>query len=196
MPERAAPLLRVVTGEVERRGAEVEANLGNTRVFNAARGDAPPGVDVLGPTSGAATCPRSSVASSLSACPPGPQPTSPSYARGHDDAVWAAVEGLLSDQRPGEGHNWAATRQVVFLPPSLGGLRHLAAERVSPAAYWAAWANALPVLRPHPDAAARLVTPCRRACAEAARQLAAEGWTSRPEWASCARGADSPAAEG
>ena len=41
-----------------------------------------------------------------------------------------------------------------------------------------------------------LVTPCRRACAEAARQLAAEGWTSRPEWASCARGADSPAAEG
>ena len=69
MPERAAPLLRVVTGDVERRGAEVEANLGNTRVFNAARGDAPPGVDVLGPTSGAATCPRSSVASSLSACP-------------------------------------------------------------------------------------------------------------------------------
>ena len=50
--------------------------------------------------------------------------------------------------------------------------------------------------RPHPDAAARLVAPCLRACAEAARQLAAEGWPSRPEWASCARGADSPAAEG
>ena len=38
--------------------------------------------------------------------------------------------------------------------------------------------------------------PCLRAAAEAARQLAAEGWTSRPEWASCARGADAPAAEG
>ena len=48
VPERAAPLLRVVTGEVE-RGAGVEANLGKTRVFNAAGGDAPPGVDVLGP---------------------------------------------------------------------------------------------------------------------------------------------------
>ena len=48
LPERAAPLLRVVTGEVE-RGAGVEANLGKTRVLNAEGGDAPPGVDVLGP---------------------------------------------------------------------------------------------------------------------------------------------------
>ena len=48
VPERAAPLLRVVTSEVE-RGAGVEANLGKTRVFNAAGGDASPGVDVLGP---------------------------------------------------------------------------------------------------------------------------------------------------
>ncbi|OLQ09329.1 hypothetical protein AK812_SmicGene7018 [Symbiodinium microadriaticum] len=41
------------------------------------------------------------------------------YARGHDDAVWAAVEGLLGDQGPGEGEDWAAARQVAFLPPSL-----------------------------------------------------------------------------
>ena len=40
MPERAAPLLRVVTGEVE-RGARVEATLQG--------GDAPPSVDILGP---------------------------------------------------------------------------------------------------------------------------------------------------
>ena len=80
-----------------------------------------------------------------------------------------------------------------------------AAGRVSPAAYWAAWADALPVLRQrYPEAAARLVqelegepaAPCLRAAAEAARQITAEGWTSRPEWASCARGADAPAAEG
>ena len=38
--------------------------------------------------------------------------------------------------------------------------------------------------------------PCLRAAAEAARQVTAEGWTSRPEWAYCARGADAPAAEG
>ena len=41
------------------------------------------------------------------------------YARGHDDAVWAVVEGLLGDQGPGEGEDWAAARQVAFLPPSL-----------------------------------------------------------------------------
>ena len=44
-------------------------------------------------------------------------------ARGHDDAVWAVVEGLLGDQRPGEGDDWAAA-----------GLGLLAAERVSPTA--------------------------------------------------------------
>ena len=49
------------------------------------------------------------------------------YARGHDDAVWAVVEGLLGDQGPGEGDDWAAARQVAFLPPSLGGLGLLAA---------------------------------------------------------------------
>ena len=46
-PDRTAPLLHVVTGEVE-RGAGVEANLGKTRVYNAAGGDAPPGIDDLG----------------------------------------------------------------------------------------------------------------------------------------------------
>ena len=112
---------------------------------------------------------------------------------------------MLGDQGPGEGEDWAAARQVAFLPPSLGGLGLFAAERVSPAAYWAAWADALPVLRQrYPEAAARLVqelegepaAPYLRAAAEAARQVTAEGWTSRPEWASCARGADAPAAEG
>ena len=255
VPERAAPLLRVVTSEVE-RGAGVEANLGKTRVFNAAGGDAPPGVDVLGPDVWCGNLPpeqrgfvalgvpightdfvKAQTANRLDAeadllrklmqlpdvqcawlllafcaAPRSqhllrnvPPADILPYARGHDDAVWAVVEGLLGDQGPGEGDDWAAARQVAFLPPSLGGLGLLAAERVSPAAYWAAWADALPVLcQRYPDAAARLVqelegepaAPCLRAAAEAARQLAAEGWTSRPEWASCARGADAPAAEG
>ena len=255
LPERAAPLLRVVTGEVE-RGAGVEANLGKTRVFNAEGGDAPPGVDVLGPDVWCGNLPpeqrgfvalgvpighpdfvKAQAANRLDAeadllrqlvqlpdaqcawlllafcaAPRAqhllrnvPPADILPYARGHDDAVWAVVEGLLGDQGPGEGEDWAAARQVAFLPPSLGGLGLFAAERVSPAAYWAAWADALPVLRQrYPEAAARLVqelegepaAPCLRAAAEAARQVTAEGWTSRPEWAACARGADAPAAEG
>ncbi|CAE7037427.1 unnamed protein product, partial [Symbiodinium natans] len=37
--------------------------------------------------------------------------------------------------------------RVSAAPPGQGGLGLLAAERISPAAYWAAWADALPVLR-------------------------------------------------
>ncbi|OLQ02944.1 hypothetical protein AK812_SmicGene14193 [Symbiodinium microadriaticum] len=48
VPERAAPLLRIVTGEVE-RSACVEANLGKTQVYNAAGGEALPGIAALGP---------------------------------------------------------------------------------------------------------------------------------------------------
>ena len=164
-PDCAAPLLRVVTGEVE-RGAGADLLV--------AQDDIPP-ADIL------------------------------PYARAHDDAVWAVVQGLLGDQGPSEGDAWAAARSVAFLPPSLGGLSLLAAERVAPAAYWAAWADALAVLRQrYPDAADRLVrelegapsAPCLHAAVEAARQLTAEGWESRPNWESCARGADVPAAEG
>ncbi|CAE7599317.1 unnamed protein product [Symbiodinium natans] len=38
-------------------------------------------------------------------------------------------------------------RDIAFLPASLGGLGLLHAERISPAAYGAAWADALPVLQ-------------------------------------------------
>ncbi|CAE7715571.1 unnamed protein product, partial [Symbiodinium sp. KB8] len=141
VPERAAPLLRVVTGDVE-RGAGV---VGKTQVFNADGGDAPPGVDVLDPD------------------------------------VWCG---------PGEGDDWAAARQVAFLPPSLGGLSLLAAERVSPAACWAAWADAVPVLRQrYLEAAARLVQElegepaahCLRAAAEGALHPCARADARRNE---------------
>ena len=64
VPKLGDPLLRVFTGEVE-RGAGVEANLGKTRVFNAAGGIAPFGVDVLGPDIWRGNLPPESLASSL-----------------------------------------------------------------------------------------------------------------------------------
>ena len=57
----------------------------------------------------------------------------------------------------------------------------------------AACLRCCPILCGQPSLVA---APCLRAAAGAVRQLAAEGWTSRPEWAFCARGADAPAAEG
>ena len=238
-PDRAAPLLRVITGEVE-RGAGVEANLGKTRVYNAAGGHRRPGPGrcnlppaqrgfvALGVPIGHPDFVAAQAADRLAAqddllrklerlpdlqsawlllafcaAPRAqhrlrniPPADILPYARGYDDAVWAVVQGLLGEQGPGVGDAWAAARSVAFLPP----------ERVAPAAYWAAWADALPVLRQrYPDAADRVVreldgaplAPCLRAAAEAARQLiAAEGCESRPDWECCARDADVPAAEG
>ena len=174
LPERAAPLLRVVTGEVE-RGAGVEANLGKTRVFNAEGGDAPPGVDVLGPDVWCGNLPpeqrgfvalgvpighpdfvKAQAANRLDAeadllrqlvqlpdaqcawlllafcaAPRAqhllrnvPPADILPYARGHDDAVWAVVEGLLGDQGPGEGEDWAAAGSI-YGPVRLQGRKEL-----------------------------------------------------------------------
>ena len=84
-----------------------------------------------------------------------PPDLSASYARGHDDAVWQCLRDLLGepDDRDPEV---AAARRLALLPARLGGLGLQCAERVAPAAYWAAWADALPVLRlRRPEAAAR-----------------------------------------
>ncbi|CAE7568774.1 unnamed protein product [Symbiodinium natans] len=88
---------------------------------------------------------------------------------------------------------WEAARSLAFLPTLLGGLGLCSAERVRAAAYWAAWADALPVMHQRrPDAAARCArelaaadaaaAPSLRAAAAAGAVLDAEGWTTRPDW--------------
>ncbi|CAE7567426.1 unnamed protein product [Symbiodinium necroappetens] len=205
-------------GEVE-RGAGVEANLGKTRVYNAAGGDAPPGIAALGPD-----VRRPAEADLLQKLQRLPDLQSAwlllaycaapraqhllrnvlsadilPYARAHDAAIWNVVEGPLGGQGPDEGDAWLAARAVAFLPPSFGGLGLLSAERVF------AWADALPVLRArYPEVAdgivheleGELARPCLRAAALAAHRLAEAGWEARPDWDACARGAGSPAVDG
>ena len=130
------------------------------------------------------------------------------YARAHDDAVWQTLVQLLG----GRGHvrdaDWEHARKVAMLPASLGGLGLLAAERLAPAAYWASWADALPVLQQRrPDAAARCVqgqeveagaegaAPCLRAAAAAGQRLDREGWEERPTWRGLV-GGQSPPSDG
>ena len=84
----------------------------------------------------------------------------------------------------------AAARRLALLPARSGGLGLQCAARTAPAAYWAAWADALPVLRPRrPDAAARClaelaagpaaVAACLCAAAEAGCVLDGAGWEGR-----------------
>ena len=66
------------------------------------------------------------------------------YAKDHDDAVWKTLLALLKED--------AATtldkhKQKGQLPCRLGGCGLRCAQRTRPAAYWAAWADALPTLR-------------------------------------------------
>ena len=114
------------------------------------------------------------------------------YASEHDQAVWTTVQHILAEP-DARGQQWGAARQVAFLPAAAGGLGLASAERLAPAAYWAAWADALPVmLQRRPDAARRCAhklalggvsaAPCLRAAAAAGDMLLAEGWVERPEW--------------
>ena len=65
------------------------------------------------------------------------------YAQAHDDAVWETLQACLGGVASGEADG---ARKLATLPASLGGLGLASAVRTAPAAYWAAWADALPVI--------------------------------------------------
>ena len=119
-----------------------------------------------------------------------PPSQSGEYARQHDSAVWSCLSFLLGEPDPLP----ATAHDVGFLPIRLGGLGLFAAERIAPAAYWAAWADALPVLAlQQPILAARCAAEltlgpesaaaCLREAAASASDLDRFGWQSRPGWA-------------
>ena len=84
------------------------------------------------------------------------------FAEGHTNGLWACLRNILGstvDLDP-------TTRDICTLPLSLGGIGLRNAERTSPPAYWASWADCLAMLRArHPDVAAL----CVRSDAEPSR---------------------------
>ena len=237
------PALDDVTRTVEQH-AGVAANLGKTRVYRAAGGPPPPGVEELGPdvwcggNSEPATrgcvelgvpighadlihrkfaarlddecrllgelrelpdlqsarllllyCASLRAQHVLRTVPPR---DAAACASEHDQAVWTTVQHILAEP-DARGQQWDAARQVGFLPAAAGGIGLASAERLAPAAYWAAWADALPVmLQRRSDAARRCAhelalggvsaAACLRAAAASGDMLLAEGWVERPEW--------------
>ena len=87
-----------------------------------------------------------------------PPDQSAEYAAQHDDAVWNTLWALLGEGAgplPAAADHLALARSTGQLPGAMGGT---SAVRIAPAAYWAAWADALPVMTARrPDAAARCV---------------------------------------
>ena len=97
-------------------------------------------------------------------------------------------------------HAWS----LASLPAIYGGLGLQSAERTAPAAYWAAWMDALPVIRARlPQSADRCLealeqgntggqASCLREAASARNLSSAEGWDSCPTWRTAYDGARPP----
>ena len=126
-----------------------------------------------------------------------PPSASAVYARGHDDAIWATLQTMLG----GVGDREAVqARLLAALPGALGGLGLQSAQLTAPAAYWAAWADALPALHARvPGSAASYVqlleaelgeaTHCLAEAANARRLLLDRGWSHCPTWRAILEGA-------
>ena len=122
------------------------------------------------------------------------------YAAEHDDAIWETYCTLMgAPERAGDAY----ARAVATMPARLGGLGLRSASRTSPAAYAAAWADALPVLRERlPEVAASLVVELERGAAAgadclveasaAAERIVLEGCQVFPAWREAAAGRRPP----
>ena len=113
------------------------------------------------------------------------------YAAGHDEGMRQAMVSLLGEL-PGDGEQQSAAHRIASLPMRLGGLGIRSAARMSPAAHWASWADALPMLQARlPHVTAHIVggldgeaplTGCLGELQESARLLDHSGFVGRPEW--------------
>ena len=110
-----------------------------------------------------------------------PPSATDTYAGEHDKAIVSAVASLLGDGIPSPA---CATAQ---LPLSLGRLGLHSAQRTAASAYWASWAESLPVSHLHyPDAAQDLVARLQllvgqRSTPPALRGPSSVGWPSHGE---------------
>ena len=122
------------------------------------------------------------------------------FAEGHTNGLWACLRNILGssvDLDP-------TTRDICSLPLSLGGIGLRNAERTSPPAYWASWADCLAMLRArHPDVAALCVRqmqnprgpPSLVAAQMAAGQLSGVAGFQVPSWDDLAHGLRPPELE-
>ena len=123
------------------------------------------------------------------------------YAKGHDTGMWQTLVKLLGrEDLVDSTHTVQAA--VTTLPLRLGGLGLRSASRTSAAAFWASWADALPILAgKYPDLARRLCgelesgnsrAQCLREAAGARATLQHEGFTDCPTWTELREGAKPP----
>ena len=116
------------------------------------------------------------------------------YAGAHDDGMWRCLCRILRIDVVQEEH----IRSAAGMPLVLGGLGLRSAVRLSRSAFWASWADCLPmVLSRHRDVATRFVvnlegapdTPSLGAAASAMWSLTGTVGFGPPSWRALAEGA-------
>ena len=130
-----------------------------------------------------------------------PPSASLDYAQRHDTGMLGTMESLLGSV-PGTQPQKATAHMLATLPMRMGGLGLRSAVRTAPAAFWASWADALPMIATRlPVAAAHIVHSLTReegseGCVgelqEAASRLDREGFVMRPDWTALRDGARPP----
>ena len=94
---------------------------------------------------------------------------------------------------PGNEAQVTEAKTLATLPMRMGGLGFRSAERMAPSAFWASWADALPMIADRlPEVAAHVVgavtneevlPSCLGELKDAAAQLDRAGFMLRPSWA-------------
>ena len=123
------------------------------------------------------------------------------YAQGHDEGMWNTAKALLGEV-PGTAEEVREAERVARLPMRMGGLGLRSAVRCADAAYWASWADALPMINERTPAIGNLVvqtmddgstdTSCLAELKEAADRLDEEGFWWRPSWSALREGERPP----
>ena len=119
-----------------------------------------------------------------------PPSLSAAYAAGHDRGMQQVMNRLL-EGLPGDQRQQEVARTIASLPIRMGGLGIRSATRMAPAAYWASWADALPMLETRLPQVAQIVTRqldsvqapgCLGELQRATVVLDTGGFVTRPTW--------------
>ena len=128
------------------------------------------------------------------------------YAAAHDQLLWNTLRTLLAIPPATDDRK---ARVLASLPLGRGGLGLRMATLISPAAYWAGWADSMPTISARLPILARKLTaqlgseidladpPHRdRTCVddavEASAVLHADGWEDKPDWIDLEAGLTAP----
>ena len=111
-----------------------------------------------------------------------PHSRSSTYAQAHDAGMQQAMQSLLGEL-PGSAQEEQVACQLASLPMRMGGLGLRSAARLAAPAFWASWADALPMFQERlPELAAQIVLDMSADPVGCLGELHEASNVGRPSW--------------